>query len=139
MCSLDEYKEAEKKALEQAESVFYPNRPEKKIPSPLTDKQIVGHYHDPGYGTLRIVEADIDGKTQLVANRTEPIFSYELRFKHVSGNFWLVDAYIADTRGTAGSYAVEFKAGVDGKASGLELQLTPEGQIGEPNVSFKRV
>ncbi len=137
--SLDEYEEAQKKGLEEVESVFYPNLPDKRLPSSLTNEQIVGHYYDPGYGTLRIVEADIDGKTQLVANRTEPIFAHELRFKHVSGNYWLVDAYVTDTRSIAGSYAAEFEIGVDGEASGLAVQMTPKGQMGEPNVSFKRV
>lgn len=74
-----------------------------------------------------------------MANRTEPIFAYELRFKHVSGNFWLADGYITDTHSIGGSYAVEFAVGVDGKALGLEVQLTPKGLIGEPSVSFKRV
>ncbi|KAJ4155934.1 hypothetical protein LMH87_001155 [Akanthomyces muscarius] len=137
--SLDEYEEAQKKGLAEVESVFYPNLPDKRLPSSLTNEQIVGHYYDPGYGTLRIVEADIDGKTQLVANRTEPIFAHELRFKHVSGNYWLADAYVTDTHSIVGSYAAEFEVGVDGEASGLAVQMTPKGQIGEPNVSFKRV
>ncbi|OAA54626.1 Beta-lactamase/transpeptidase-like protein [Cordyceps fumosorosea ARSEF 2679] len=137
--SFDEFNKETEKALAAAESVYYPDRPEKPIPSSLTNKQIVGHYYDPGYGTLRIIEADVGGKTWLVANRTEPITQYELRFRHVSGNFWLVDAYVTDSNSIAGTFAGEFKVGVDGKAAGLEMQLTPKGQLGEPNVLFKRV
>lgn len=139
MHSFDEYYKATQKALDEAESVLYPKLPEHAIPSSLSDEQIVGRYHDPGYGTLNIVQADIDGQSWLVANRTEPIFPYELRFKHVSGNYWLVYAYLPDTRSIVGAYATEFTVGADGEAKSLELQQTPRGQLGEPDVSFKRV
>ncbi|TQV93740.1 penicillin-binding protein [Cordyceps javanica] len=137
--SFDEEAEAQKKTLALAELAYYPNRPEKSIPSSLTNDQIAGQYYDPGYGTLHIKEVDIGNKTWLVANRTETVFAYELRFRHVSGNYWLADAFITEANNIAGTYAGEFKIGVDGKATGLELQLSPSGLLGEPNVSFKRV
>ncbi|EGX96051.1 penicillin-binding protein, putative [Cordyceps militaris CM01] len=136
--SYKEFTDEQKTYLEKVDSIFYPNRPEKAIPSSLTNEQIVGHYYDPGYGTLRIVQGDVGGKT-LVANRTEPIFLYYLRFRHVSGNYWLVDAWDQGTKSIASTLAGEFKVGVDGKATGLELQLTPKGELGEPNVLFERV
>ncbi|KAJ6785600.1 hypothetical protein PWT90_00472 [Aphanocladium album] len=137
--SLDELEDAQKKALDEAESTFYPNLPEKRIPSSLTNEQIVGRYHDAGYGTLNIVQADIDGDSWLVANRTEPIFAYELRFKHVSGNFWLTYLYLPDKQSIADAIAAEFTVGTDGDASGVELRQTPKGQLGEPDVFFNRM
>ncbi|KAJ3494858.1 hypothetical protein NLG97_g3807 [Lecanicillium saksenae] len=137
--SLEEAHAVQKKALDEAESTWYPNLPEKRIPSSLTNEQIVGRYHDAGYGTLNIIQADIDGENWLVANRTEPLTPYELRFKHVSGNFWLSYEYLPDLRQVAGAIAAEFTVGADGEAVGVEVRQTPKGQLGEPDVFFARV
>lgn len=125
-------------SFKDAKALFYPDEPETPIPSSLTNEEITGHYYDPGYGHLHIAEATIAGETRLVANRSEAVFPYEMRFEHVSGNFWLVDVFVTDNNSTGGVWAGEFKVGVSGKAEGLEIQLTIPGEIGEAPVWFKR-
>lgn len=117
-------------------NVLYPNRPESPLPSALNNSQIVGKYFDPGYGSLDIIERELDGELVLVANWVDTL---EVRFRHVTGNYWLAQIFRLKTI-FALAWAAEFKVGVDGEAAGLELRLsTPEDEIDEGSVWFNRV
>lgn len=129
--------------LENAEDILYPNRPKVPIPSPLDHGQIAGKYFDLGYGTLHIVEVASAGqssRTSLVAKRPDMQIPYDLRFEHTSGNFWIVNILLEGMNSTIGYWAGEFKVGVDGEATSLEIKLSiPGAEIDEGTVLFKRV
>lgn len=126
-------------SIAAAVDAYYPNRPKKPIQSSLTNAQIVGDYFDPGYGYLHIVEAEINGKTQLVADRSFMLSPYEMRFAHVTGNYWLVDLFLIDINSVVGCWAGEFRQGVDGEVAGVEIQLATPGEGAEAPVWFARV
>ena len=128
------------KGVQNAPDEIYPDRPEPPQPSPLDNSQIVGKYFDPGYGHLDILEAQIDGDTMLVANRSNMLAPYELRLSHTTANYWLCYIYVNDQHDVEGAWGMEFKVGVDGMSTGVELQLSPPGEMnGEGSVLFKRV
>jgi hypothetical protein len=128
------------KGVQNVPDEIYPDRPKPPLPSPLNNSQIVGKYFNPGYGYLDILEAQIDGDSMLVANRSNMLTPYELRLNHTSANYWLSYVYINDQHGLAGAWGTEFKVGVDGMPTGVELQLSQPGEEnGEGNVLFKRV
>ncbi len=128
------------KTLRDLPKAYYPDKPEVPVPSQLNNTQLTGKYFDPGYGLLNIVEAHIDGNNALFANRTELLTPHEIRFGHVSGNYWLAEVFATDQQMVAGVWAAEFKPGVDGEATGLEITLAPPGEeIDEGTVWFKKI
>ena len=128
--------------IENAADILYPGRPDTPLPSPLDNSQLVGTYFDEGYGVLHIVEehsAD-GGQATLMTRRSDMLFMYQLRFRHVSGNFWVVEIWYDDTESKAGFWGGEFKVGVDGNANGLMVHLSAEGtEIDEGFVWFEKV
>ncbi|KAI4138352.1 MAG: hypothetical protein LQ341_004712 [Variospora aurantia] len=112
-----------------AADILYPIRPDRPLPSPLNNSQLVGTYIDEGYGVLRIdEEGSTDaGQATLIARRSNMVFNYLLRFRHVSGSFWVAEIWYDDTHSQVGFWGGEFRVGVDGNASGLMVHLSPEG------------
>ncbi|KAL9019974.1 MAG: hypothetical protein Q9185_002764 [Variospora sp. 1 TL-2023] len=128
--------------IRSAADILYPIRPDRPLPSPLNNSQLVGTYIDEGYGVLRIdEEGSTDaGQATLIARRSDMVFNYQLRFRHVSGSFWVVEIWYDDTRSQEGFWGGEFRVGVDGNASGLMVHLSPEGaEIDDGFVWFERV
>ncbi|KAM4057408.1 beta-lactamase [Hirsutella rhossiliensis] len=118
---------AEKEARDMSNAVdmMYPTRPDPPLPPPVHATQLVGSYFDEGYGVLDIEEAKGRGKGKgaLVARRDDMLFMYTLRFKHVSGGFWLLEVWYDDTDSMAAFWGGEFVVGVDGSVAGLMVQL----------------
>ncbi|KAL8978063.1 MAG: hypothetical protein Q9177_006502, partial [Variospora cf. flavescens] len=112
-----------------AADILYPIRPDRPLPSPLNNSQLVGTYIDEGYRVLRIdEEGSTDaGQATLIARRSDMVFNYQLRFRHVSGSFWVVEIWYDDTHSQVGFWGGEFRVGVDGNASGLMVHLSSEG------------
>lgn len=110
------------------------------MPSSLNNTQITGKYYDPAYGYLDILETDVSGNTMLVANRSNTIFPHELRFRHITGNYWLADVYTHEVGAITDSWGGLFNVGVDGEATGIEIRQTPPGEaLAEGPVFYKRV
>lgn len=83
-----------------------------------------------------MVERGSDGGAVLVANWLNML---EVRFDHVTGNYWLAQ-FFRIKRFFYTALAAEFKVGVDGKVVGLELQLSkPEDEINKGTVWFEKV
>lgn len=139
---LKESLEEQKRTLSHPDELLYPERPKPSLPSALNNTQLAGKYVDKGYGTLNIVEEHRHtamGQVTLVAKRPEMLSPYEMLFRHVSGNFWSVGFFFEPTNSTDVFMAAEFQVGVDGKAKGLKLGLSPPGAaIDEGNVWFRR-
>ncbi|KAJ4152924.1 hypothetical protein LMH87_009442 [Akanthomyces muscarius] len=134
--SLDERRKEENEARQNLLNLLYPNRPESPLPSALNNSQLVGKYSDPGYGSFNIVEREFDGEIVLGANWLNTL---EVKFNHVTGNYWLAQFFLIKKFFVV-ALAAEFKVGVDGKAAGLELQLSkPEDEINEGSVWFEKV
>lgn len=140
---LKEALDEQKKALGRPDELLYPDRPKTPLPSPLNNSQIAGRYFDKGYGILNIVEehrSSETGQTTLVAKRLEMLIQHDMRFRHVSGNFWTVSLFFEVLNSTEGYMAGEFEVGVDGEATGLKLSLSlPGAAIDEGAVWFRRV
>jgi hypothetical protein len=136
---------AEKEAREMSNAIdiLYPERPDPPLPPPLPAAELVGFYIDEGYGVLRIEEAGgrtRKDKTELMARRDDMLFMYTLRFKHVSGGFWVLEVWYDDTDSMADFWAGEFVAGVDGSVSGLRVQLgTGGGTVDRGSVWFEKM
>lgn len=128
--------------IENAADMMYTDTPDPPLPSPLNNSQLVGTYSDEGYGVLHIVEErSADGsQATLIARRSDMLFFYQLRFRHVSGSFWVVEIWYDDTDSMTAFWGGEFRVGVDGNVSGLSVHLSPVGAaIDEGFVWFERV
>lgn len=75
----------------------------------------------------------------LKSDREESSWSQKLTFHHVTGDHWIIYAKIyADFQNTA--LRSQFKIGVDGKPSDLEIEfLSRGGDVPEAVVEFAKV
>lgn len=107
---------------------LYPNRPEKPVPSSFKTSQLVGSYHNKGYGTLTLREEEDPeraGETILVADRPDIGWQYRLKMHHATGDYWATFFWVFKgasyyERSIVGG---QFKAGVDSKPATLELDM----------------
>lgn len=116
---------------------YYPDLTKTRLPSPVGTDQLVGTYHDDGYGTLKVQR---DGDTLVGI----PVgMEHDFAFEHVSGEFWLGFIRLRAVGATKPSAAagVQFTTAVDGRANAMKLTLTPPGSktLGEGPVTFKRI
>lgn len=127
----------EAKELSNAVEILYPARPDPGLPSPLNASELIGSYYDEGYGVLQI-ESE---QGEMMARRDDMLFMYTLRFKHVSGAFWVIELWYEDTKSMAGFWGGEFAPGVDGGVAGLKVRLGPQGGGGPKwsSVWFERL
>lgn len=154
MDRIEESIQRSKYITSHAKDVFYPNRPTRPLPSSVGPGKIVGEYHEPGYGTLHITLEDAPGhggdkvKTlvgrctgrSLVDSDADTDGGYELRFDHVSGNFWVMQLWVPSLDDQQGYFAGEVKVGVAGDVLGLEVRLsTPLDNIDEGTIYYTKV
>lgn len=71
-------------------------------------------------------------------NPINTIFPYEMPSNHVSGKYWLIDGIASEMISIMVVAAGEFKVGVNGKPTALEIRLSPEGVVGDGTVLFER-
>lgn len=122
---------------------LYPDRPAAPLPSSFKHSSLAGKYHDAGYGTITLREEphpDVAGETILVADRTDMSFQYRIRLHRVSGDYWVAYYYqiSEDMNGPEDARRAEFKAGVDGRPSGLEIDMRPLGDVSHGIVFFEK-
>ena len=131
---------------DKAVETLYPDRPDPPLPPTLKTSQLVGEYHDPGYGTIRLQEQPHPARPDekiLVADRPEMTWRYKLELHHVSGDHWVVyDNVIGIPNCVHNDFSgCEFRIGADGKASSLDIHW--EGHVGPPMdegiTSFKKI
>lgn len=113
----------EARDIDNAVDILYPAKPDPPLPSPLDASQLVGTYFNEGYGVLHIDKAEPGSRAPLVARRDDMLFMYALRFKHVSGAFWVIEVWYDDTNSMADFWGGEFVAGVDGGVEGLTVKI----------------
>lgn len=101
--------------------------------------QLVGSYHNAGYGTLNLRLEKNGNESILVADRRDLVEAHQLRFHHVSGSFWDAALFYYATNSTDENLQSEFRFDVEGEPVGLDIQWTPPEQLGEGIVSYKRV
>lgn len=116
--------------------MFYPDVPKVRLPSPVSPKELVGTYHDNGYGTLKVQQ---DG------GKLVGLFvgmEHDLVFEHVSGEYWMGMGCWPQRAATRDiPAAIQFVTGVDGKANSVIMTQTPPEQQtpSEGPVTFQRV
>lgn len=114
---------------------FYPDVTDRRLPSPLAPEDLVGTYHDAGYGSIKI---QLDAHQNLVGL---PVgMEHDFLFEHVSGEYWMaMGRWPQATSDRNIPMAAQFITGVDGKADTFVLSQSPPGQVlGEVTVNFKR-
>ncbi|TQV92968.1 penicillin-binding protein [Cordyceps javanica] len=129
---INEAIKARKEKAANALDILYPNRPPpEQALSPFADtSKLVGRYHHPGYGTFDFAEAnhpDKAGVKVLEAERGDCFFAYKMHLEHVSGDYWLARGTWLHTGTRDRSDAAQFKFGVDGSPTGVELTLRNDG------------
>ncbi|KAL7799198.1 beta-lactamase/transpeptidase-like protein [Trichoderma ceciliae] len=130
---------------ENAVDVLYPERPDPALPSTLAVSELVGTYYDPGYGDITLREEPhphTPGEKILVADRPDTTWKFSMHFYHVTGDHWVI--YLPAPMYSGMRFdefvAGEFKLGVDGKASGVEvIWVNRMSAMLEGKVLFKRV
>lgn len=135
---LDEAAEWVNNALDN----LYPERPKTALPPTVHTSQLVGTYYHPGFGPIRLREeknVENPNESVLKSDREEASWSQKLTFHHVTGDHWIMYAKMyADFQNTA--LRSQFKIGVDGKPTGLEIEfLSRGGSIPEAVVLFDKV
>ncbi|OAA72935.1 Beta-lactamase/transpeptidase-like protein [Akanthomyces lecanii RCEF 1005] len=111
---------------EDPDDELFPDRPKVPLPSPVKMSDLAGFYHHAGYGTIYLTEQQQGNQTILSADRGEMVEQHGLRLHHVSGNFWNIHV-VDSTNSTEAYWAGEFKIGVDGKPTALEVRFSPPG------------
>lgn len=130
--------------IENAVEVLYPKRPSPSLPATQNTTALVGKYFDPGYGTLDLkeeVDPQNSDSTVLVCSQPTKIMNLDVLLRHVSGDYWVLYLSSPDAPvEMGGAVAAQFKFGVDGKASGLEV-IWDEAKPGlkEVRVLFNKV
>ena len=132
--------ESEKKAtLEKGKGTVYPGAPDiAAVDSALPLTAYEGVYYHPAYNSLTIAIASssaesgsqqesLDAPLSLVARGSEKSYlDMSWTFHHVSGeHWWVYFRYGPGFFATDGLLKANFEIGVDGKVSGLRLQVEP--------------
>jgi hypothetical protein len=79
-------------------------------------------------------------ETILVADRPDMSFQHQIRLHHVSGDYWVAYYHsLYETNGPANANKAEFKAGVDGKPTGFEMDIRPIGEYSHGVVFFEKM
>ncbi|KND94311.1 hypothetical protein TOPH_00768 [Tolypocladium ophioglossoides CBS 100239] len=140
---LKEIREQAARDLKNADEILFPNRPKHALPHSVATSQLTGVYHDQGYGTIRLYEEpnpDKANETILVADRTELTWQQQFRLHHVSGDYWTVYIkYLAGLDPVMEFQTGEFKIGVDGKVSSLEVDFNDRGDVHQGAILFNKI
>ena len=134
----------QRRNLENADEILYPERPKQPQPSSLRVSELAGTYHDAGYGTVTLFEEphpDKPDESLLAANRTELLWAQKWQMHHVSGNFWtsINKLLISNINIDLEIHAAEFKIGVDGKVHGFEVAVSDRNGPHEERVLFEKI
>ena len=120
--------------LEHADEILFPTLPKRPLPPTAKTAELAGTYYDSGYGTFTLFQEPHPDKldeTILVANRDELVFGQQWRLHHASGNFWTMygNVTFCNINKLTEFHAAEFKFGVDGKATGLQVDMNGRGRL----------
>lgn len=111
--------------MRNAVGILYPNRPKKALPPSSNASELVGNFYDPGYGTLELKEEndpENPDSSVLTVARDGMLLETDMFLRHVSGDYWVAYIHIISSLPSSAAFmAAEFKFGVDGKATGLEI------------------
>ncbi|KAH7127364.1 beta-lactamase/transpeptidase-like protein [Dactylonectria macrodidyma] len=140
---LRDEKRKDEEDLKNADKTLFPNQPNPPIPPSLDMSKFSGKYHAPGFGTYEFVEEASDeastGKV-LVAHRPDFLWKTRVTLRHVSGDFWVAFIALMDNLEQEVDYfAAEFRFGVDGNPSGLEITFSDRLEANGGKVLLERV
>lgn len=143
----DSSREAERKAeedIQNAEKTLFPNKPKESKPPSVPLVELSGKYQAPGFGIYDFSlddGNDADGKSKvLIAERNDLLWKTRITLQHVSGDFWIAFFAMIEGGGFTNTFEVaEFKFGVDGKPSGLEITFKDRVKANGGKVVFERV
>lgn len=126
--------------FEGAVDYIYPNRTATPLPSSASVQNLTGDYYNAGYGKLSFKSTGKnDSSLELVAERPDLVYQYNVRLEHVSGDDWV--AYFRSVVGSLlPSQYFQAKFKVDGKVSALDI-LMGDGTTGTKpfNVTFNKI
>ncbi|KAJ6787032.1 hypothetical protein PWT90_05671 [Aphanocladium album] len=116
---------------ETATKELFPDRPAKPLPGSFSIGQLAGHYKDEGWGDVTFTEAEDPEdatKTVLVGPRDDAAFRHTFTLRHITGDYWLVEAaMLGNSPYTTVYYKATFVPGVDGGPAAMELDTGKEG------------
>ncbi|KAM4067628.1 beta-lactamase [Hirsutella rhossiliensis] len=130
--------------IQKADDILFPERPKYPYPPSVILSELTGFYSNLGYGRFNLVQQQLSAnsdQTVLVADRTELLWAQQWRLRHVSGNYWtLYSKMLLGINTVTRFYAAEFKIGVSGKVTGLEVSMYDRyGGVDEGTVLFHKV
>ncbi|KAH7131685.1 beta-lactamase/transpeptidase-like protein [Dactylonectria estremocensis] len=129
--------------LRDADKILFPNRPKDPQPPSLDMPKLSGKYHAPGFGTYEFIEEASDEASTgrvLVARRYDLLWKTRVVLRHVSGDFWVAFVGLMDNLAQEVDYlAAEFRFGVDGNPSGLEITFSDRLEANGGKVMLERV
>ncbi|KAJ3493321.1 hypothetical protein NLG97_g4810 [Lecanicillium saksenae] len=116
---------------ESATKDLFRDRPEEPLPGSFNTSQLVGRYKNEGWGDVKFTEEEDPkdaSKTALIGPRDEASFRHTFILRHVTGDYWLVEAaMIGNSTYMKSYYRAQFVAGVDGEPAAMELDTAGEG------------
>ncbi|EFY91066.1 penicillin-binding protein, putative [Metarhizium acridum CQMa 102] len=125
--------------------VLYPERPATPLPPTAPQSQLIGKYYESGYGVMYLTE-DTDSdkssgtRTILVGRRPDRASLGQVRFEHVSGDYWIAHLWDPDVEDSPDYGGGHFKFDVGGRVAALEITISLPGQdINEGTITFERL
>ncbi|EJP64502.1 Protein flp [Beauveria bassiana] len=143
--ALDELDRAPASAVDKA----FPNKPDRSIPPSASINDLVGEYHNEGYGSLVFKPTNItitppptNGTSSglaLLAERPEMVYQYNVHLEHVSGDDWLAIYKSAlGSRLPLEPFPSKFR--LNGTAPELDILMGYKGNgVKQYTVTFKKV
>jgi hypothetical protein len=133
----------QEKDVGNAAEILFPDRPSRYHPPSLDVSEFPGKYQALGYGNWEFVEVVSKGAPMgvvLVADRTDLLWKTRVTLRHVSGDFWVAFITMLEGDGLPEVFLVaEFRIGVDGKPSGLELTFKDREKFNGGRVFLQRM
>ncbi|KJK80157.1 hypothetical protein H634G_04396 [Metarhizium anisopliae BRIP 53293] len=112
-----------KQDLANATALLFPRLPSPRLPPSVDPSLLAGTYYHDGYGRLALSEqTGNDGRTLLVADRSEFVWAQRVTLEHASGDYWTARWRFRDEGPETGQFfKAHFVVGSDGEVEGLEV------------------